>query len=144
MYSTQKIKMKKFDIDIILSYNKSEEIKNEQHRCELRQNIQIYRWMNMNIFRAPYEQSEWTYNILLPRFSTSNPSFFGLNMSYFFPQYSSAPLTQLILCTLHVIRQQPQLHVSLHVPLPQRRMQGQGLNCISCIIISPEMDYDKN
>lgn len=42
------------------------------------------------------------------------------------------------------MRQQPQLHVGLHVRLSQRRMQGQGLNCISRIIISPEMDHDKN
>lgn len=49
-----------------------------------------------------------------------------------------------MLSTLHVMRQQLQLHVGWHVPLPQRRMQGQGLNCISRVIISLEMDHDKN
>lgn len=53
-------------------------------------------------------------------------------------------LLQLMLSTLHVMRQQLKLHVGWHVPLPWRRMQGQGLNCISRVIISLEMDHDKN
>lgn len=46
--------------------------------------------------------------------------------------------------TLHVMRQQPQLHVAWHMYRPQRRMQGQGLNCISHVIFSLQMDHDQN
>lgn len=54
------------------------------------------------------------------------------------------PLTQLKWRALHVMRQELQLRVGWHVPPSQRRTQGQRLNCISCVIISLEMDHDKN
>lgn len=52
--------------------------------------------------------------------------------------------TQLKLFTLHLVMQQLELHVGWHLPPSQRRTQGQGLNCISRVMISLEMDHDEN